>query len=122
MWLIAFILSFGLIVYILTKLNFNPVSQAIFIFFLAILAFLTYRIYRIAHTYTVGDQQTLLTPIIDFFFMPIAQVGRYLTEGITQINVLLFILDFIIETPFKSLFAFTEQWFFFLHSKRENLE
>jgi hypothetical protein len=54
--------------------------------------------------------------------MPIAQVGRYLTEGISQINIFVFVLDFIIETPFKGLFSFAEQWFFFLHSKRENLE
>lgn len=122
MWLVAFISSFGLIIYTLTNLHFNLVSQGVFIFFLAIVAFLTYRIYRIAHTYTVEDQQTLLTPIIDFFFMPIAQVGRYLTEGISQINVFVFILDFIIETPFKGMFSFAEQWFLFLHSKRENLE
>lgn len=122
LWLVAFLCSFGIIIYILTRLQFNLVSQGVFIFFLAIVTFFTYRIYRIAHTYTVEDQQTFMTPIVDFFFMPIAQVGRYLTEGIAQINILIFIFDFIIETPFKGLFAFAEQWFLFLHSKRENLE
>ena len=40
----------------------------------------------------------------------------YLTEGISQINILLFLFDFIIETPFKGLFAFFDQWFVYLHN------
>jgi len=51
----------------------------------------------------------------------LARVGQKLTEGISQINIFLFILDYVIETPFKSLFSFFDQWFFYLHSKREDL-
>lgn len=122
LWVATFILSFGLVVYVLTKLHFNIVSQGIFLFFLAIVCFLAYRINRTASIYTVETRQGLLTPIVDFFILPIVQTGRYLTEGISQVNILLFILDFIIETPFKGLFAFFEQWFLFIHSKRDNLE
>lgn len=121
LWLTTYLLSFGLVIFILTKLHFNFVSQSVFLFFLAIVSFLSFRINQTAHLYTVEDKQGLLSPIIDFFFMPIARVGRHLTEGISQINIFLFILDFIIETPFKGLVAFFEQLFFFLHSKRENL-
>lgn len=121
-WFAATFASFGLIIYILSILKFNVVSQAVFIFFLAIVFFLIYRIYQIAHSYTVSNKQSFLTPIVDFLFLPVAQVGRYLTEGFAQINIFLFILDFVIETPFKGLFAFFEQWFFFLHTKREYLD
>lgn len=122
LWLATFFLSFGLIVFVLSKLHFNLVSQGVFLFFLAIVSFLSYRIYLLAHTYTVEGGQSFATPVVDFFFMPMAQVGRYLTQGIAQLNVLILILDFIIETPFKGFFAFFEQWFFFLHAKRERLE
>lgn len=122
LWLIAFVVSFGGIAYILTQLHFNIVSQAIFIFFLAIVSFMTYRISLIAKTYSVGTKQTLLTPLIDFFFVPVVQVGRKLTEGISQINILLFLFDFIIDAPFKAIFSFSEQLFHFLHSKRDELE
>lgn len=122
LWAAAFILSFGLVIFILSKLHFNIVSQGVFTFFLAIVTFLAFRIYRTAHLYTVVDKQGILTPIIDFFFMPVAQVGRYLTEGISQINIFLFLFDFIIEAPFKGMFGFFEQWFLYLHTKRENLE
>lgn len=122
LWITTFALSFGVIIYILSFLHFNVVSKSVFIFFLAIVSFLSYRINQTAHLYTVEDTQGFFSSIIDFFFIPIVQAGRYLTEGITQINVLLFILDFIIETPFKGLFAFAEQWFVFLRTKREELE
>ncbi len=120
-WLGTYLLSFGAIIYILSRLNFNFVSQVFFIFFFAIITFLSYRINQAANLYRVKDKAGLLTPFIDFFFMPIARVGRYLADGIRQINVFIFVLDMIIETPLKGLIAFFEQWFSFLHSKREDL-
>lgn len=121
-WLLAFVLTFGAIIMGLTKLHFNIASQGVFLFFLAIVSFLAYRIALVPKTYMVEEAQGLLTPVVDFFFMPVVKVGRHLTEGIYQINILIFIFDFIIETPFKGIFAFFEQWFFFLHAKREELE
>ena len=120
-WLGTYLLSFGAIIYALSALRFNFVSQIFFIFFFAIITFLSYRINQAANVYTVRERTRLLTPFIDFFFMPIARVGRYLSDGIRQINVFIFVLDMIIETPLKGLIAFFEQWFSFLHSKREDL-
>lgn len=122
LWFLAFILSFGLVTAILNKLNFNILSQGIFLFFLAIVSFLTYRIYQTANTYTVFARKSLIAPLIDFFFVPIIRVGRRLTEGIAQINFIIIIIDFIIEAPFKGLVGFFEQWFMFLSIKREELE
>lgn len=121
LWLLAFILTFGIVVFILTKLQFYFISQVVFLFFLSLVSFLTYRIGLMSRMYRVEDKPSITSPIIDFFFMPIVRVGRHLTEGIYQVNVLLFIFDLIIETPFKGLFSFFEQWFFFLHAKREEL-
>ena len=121
LWGATFIVSFGAIIFILSKLHFNIVSMGIFAFFLAIVTFLAYRIRITAREYNVEDRQGLLTPLIDFFFMPFARIGRYLTEGISQINILIFIIDFAIETPFKVILEFFEKWFFFLHTKREDL-
>lgn len=122
LWLLSIVLVFGIIGIFLSKLHFNLLSQAIFLFFLAIVSFLTYRIYQTANTYTVIFKLNLFTPIIDFFFVPIIRVGRKFTEGIAQINFILIIIDFIIEAPFKALVGFFEQWFSFLAAKREELE
>lgn len=121
LWVLAFVLSFGAIYYLLTLANFTIINTLVFIFFLTIVSFLTYRISQMAGEYTFEAKQSLVTPLVDFLFMPIIRVGRQLTEGIVQLNLLLFILDFVIETPFKGMFAFFEQWFLFLHTKREEL-
>lgn len=122
LWSIGFIVSFGAIVLVLTNLDFNIVSQGIFIFFLAIVSFLAYRIALLANVYRVGEKQGLGTLLVDFLFMPIIRVGRNLTQGISKINIFLMLFDFFIEAPFKYLFAFFDQWFYFLHSKTEELE
>lgn len=122
LWLTTFLISFGFIIYVLTSLHFNIVSQGVFLFFVAIVSFLSYRINQTAHVFTLDDKQSIKTLIADFFFLPVARVGMYLTEGISQVNIILFLFDFVIETPFKGLFAFFDQWFLYLHSKRENLE
>jgi len=121
LWFGAFIVSFGLIISILNKLEFSVASQGIFIFFMAIISFFTYRISQTAHSYTVPARQSFFAPIMDFFFMPIIRVGRRFTEGLSQINILIYVFDYLIETPFKEIFGFLEQWFFFLQTKREEM-
>jgi len=122
LWLVAFGISFGAIIYVLTQLHFNVISQTIFIFFLAIVSFLSYRIALIANVYRVGEKQGLGTLLVDFLFMPVIRVGRKLTQGIARVNIFLMLFDFFIEAPFKYLFAFFDQWFYFLHAKTEELE
>jgi hypothetical protein len=122
LWILITLLVFGLIVTLLAKLHFNLLSQGIFLFFIAIISFLTYRIYQTANIYTVVSRQGVIGTILDFFFVPVIRVGRKLTEGIAQINFILIIVDFIIEAPFKGLVGFFEQWFLFVANKREELE
>jgi len=122
LWLLAFFLSFGAIIYTLFQLHFNLISQAIFVFFLAIVSFLSYRISLLANVYRVGEKQGIGTLFVDFLFMPVIRVGRKLTQGIQRINIFLMLFDFFIEAPFKFLFAFFDQWFYFLHGKTEELE
>lgn len=122
LWFITFVLSFGAIVYLLSTLQVNPLSQAIFIFFLAIVSFVSYRINQTAHMYLIKDKKDNIRSLaFDFFFMPFIYVGRRLTTAISQINIILFVFDFIIETPFKGIVAFFEQWFLFLRNQREKL-
>ena len=120
-WLAGFILSFGLIIYVLNRLKFSPASQGVFIFFMAIISFLTYRISQTANSYTILARQSFLSPVLDFFFMPVIKVGRRFTEGLSQINIFIYVFDYLIETPFKEIFGFLEQWFFFLQTKREEM-
>ncbi len=122
LWLLAFTLSFGVIIYVLSALKFNFISQSVFIFFLAIVSFISYRINQTANMYTISrDRQNISNVLFDFFFMPVIQVGRDLTENISKLNLFLFVFDFIIEAPFKGIFAFFEEWFLYLRTQREKL-
>jgi hypothetical protein len=121
LWWGAFILIFGYMDVILKNLKFSAASQGIFIFFIAIISFLTYRIQQTAYSYTIQIRQNFLSPVWDFLFMPIIKVGRRFTEGIAQINIFIYIFDYLIETPFKEVFGFLEKWFFFLQTKREEM-
>lgn len=122
LWILAFILSFGAVILVLSKLHFNLVSQGIFIFFLTIVSFISYRINQTAHMYTISDdKQNLKSVLFDFFFIPFIDLGRHLTENISKINLLIFVFDLIIETPFKVIFSFFEEWFLYLRTQREKL-
>jgi hypothetical protein len=121
LWWAAFIIVFGYMDYILRQLKFSPASQGIFVFFVAVISFLTYRINQTAYSYTISVRQNFLSPVVDFFFMPIVRVGRRFTEGLSQINIFIYIFDYLIETPFKEIFGFLEKWFFFLQIKREEM-
>ena len=122
LWIFAISLSLGAIVFVLDNLGFNRVSELVFIFFLAIVSFISFRINQIAHMYTVSDgKQNLKSVLTDFFFMPFIHLGRNLTENISKLNLFLFIFDYIIEAPFKGIFAFFEEWFLYLRTQREKL-
>lgn len=72
--------------------------------------------------YTVAsDKHSFASVLFDFLFVPVIQAGRRLTENISKINVFLFFFDLFIETPFKVIFGFFEQWFLFLRAQREKL-
>lgn len=122
LWILSIFLTLGIIWILLDKLQFNDLSKVIFIFFIAIISFLSYRIYQTADSYRVLKKPNLFTPLFDFFFVPIIRVGQRLTEGVAQINFILIAIDFIIEAPFKSMIGFFEQWFLFVANKREQLE
>src|SRR3989344_333449 len=86
-----------------------------------IISFLTYRITQTASSYTIPARQNFLAPVWDFFFTPVIRVGRRFTEGLSQINIFIYIFDYLIETPFKEIFGFLEKWFYFLQTKREEM-
>lgn len=119
---IMFGVSFGLIVYLLRLLNFNILSGVLFIFFLTIVSFFAFRLRYLAKQLLVLPRKdNLLGFIIDFLSLPIVRVGRFLSTNFSRVNVFLYILDFIIETPFKMLIEFLEKTMSFINDKREEI-
>jgi hypothetical protein len=120
-YMIGFMISFGIIIFILTKLRFNIASQIIFVFFVALVTLFAYRIRQSAKEYEMIDRQGILEPVIDFFFLPILYAGDFLSKEIAKINIFIFIFDFILEAPLKTIFEVIEEWIRFIRTKKEEI-
>lgn len=120
-YLLAFIVSFGLILKSLTILKFNILSKIVFVLFLSGIAFFAYQIRQVAKDYKVSDREGFLSPVADFFMVPILSVGQWVGKGLARFNFLTYIFDFIIEAPLKTIIEVFEELTHFLREKREEV-
>jgi hypothetical protein len=119
---ILFVGIFALIIWGLNSLHFNFVSQAIFLFFICVVSFFAYRVRSISKDYVYQEpHEGIITSFIDFIFLPMIRVGQWLSSQIAKLNVLGFILDFIIEAPLKAFLAVLEEWAHFVRAKKEEI-
>ncbi|MFH1326225.1 MAG: hypothetical protein ABIH48_02035 [Candidatus Falkowbacteria bacterium] len=121
-YIVTFLLSFGLVVWGLLALQFHFVSIIIFVFFLSLVSFFGIRLGKIARAYSVVERkENLFSFFANFFYVPIVGLGKWLSETFSQINVFVFILDFIIESPFKIFVEITEQWSAYVKERKEGI-
>ena len=122
MFTILYIVVFGAIIWLLNSLDFNLLSGALFLFFLTVVSFFALKIRNTAKEYKVLVRKVgLVTFLIDFFSLPIVSAGRWLSTKFKKINVFAFVMDYIIEAPFKIFIAAFEEWLGFLKDKREDM-
>ena len=118
---LTFIITLTLIFELLNLLHFNLVSQAIFLFFVSVVTFFSYRIRQIVNEYHISEKESILAPLFDFFFMPILSIGKFLSQEIARLNFFIFIFDFLIEAPFKFIFEIVEEWISFVRKRKEEI-
>ncbi len=121
-YLLLFFASFGLIVFALKKIDFNIVSIALFLFFLCVVSYFSIRIRQNARELVVTKRKEgIFSFIADLFSIPILQMGQWLSTKLSNINVFVFILDFIIEAPFKTFVEIFEGWIYYIKEEREKI-
>lgn len=119
---ITFFFSFGAVIWGLDKVGFNWVSITIFLFFLALVSFFATRIRRHTKELIVIDQrENIVSFLVDFFYMPVIAVGKWLSEKFSKINVFVFVLDFIIEAPFKIFVQIAEEWTKYVKERKDEI-
>jgi len=119
---ITFFLTFGLIVWILEQIQFSWVSIIIFLFFLAFASFFSIRIRKnLKDLVIVPPKENIFSFIGDFFYVPIVATGKWLSEKFSRINVFVFLLDFIIEAPFKIFVEIAEEWTKYVKERKDEL-
>ncbi len=110
---------FILIYYLLGLIGFKFFNKVIFVFFLTIIAFFAYRISQIAKVYLWKSQGRENSSLTDMILLPILTIGSFLSQGLTRLNFLGFVFDFILEAPFKIILGFVDDWVQFLSVKKE---
>ncbi len=119
---ITFFVSFGAVIWLLEEIHFSWVSVIIFLFFLAFASFFIIRIRRTAKEWLVVDaRENIVGFLIDFFSVPFVATGKWLSGKFARLNVFAFILDFIIEAPFKIFVEIAEQWTRYVRERKEEL-
>lgn len=122
LYLATFLVSFGMIVYVLDWLKFNIVSGFLFIFFLTIVSFFGIKIRQSIKDFVVVEgRESVFGFIFDLLTLPIIRAGRFISERFSQVNVFVFVLDLIIEAPFKLFVQIFEEWIKFLKEKKEEI-
>lgn len=118
---LTFLITLTLIYEFLKNIGFNLVSQVIFVFFVSVVTFFSYRIRQVTKELRLEEKESIFTPIIDFFFMPILSLGKFFSSEIAKLNFFIFIFDFIIEAPFKLIFEVVEEWISFVRKRKEEI-
>ncbi|PIR94840.1 hypothetical protein COT95_02005 [Candidatus Falkowbacteria bacterium CG10_big_fil_rev_8_21_14_0_10_37_6] len=119
---VMFLASFGLVIWGLVAINFNIISIVIFILFLSFVSFFGIRLARFARAYAVVEnRENIFSFFANFFYVPIIGLGKWMSETFSQINLFIFILDFIIEAPFKIFVEIFEQWSTYIKERKEEV-
>ena len=119
---VTFLFSFGAVIWALNKINFNWVSIVIFLFFLTLVSFFASRIRRgIKEVFVVEPKENILSFLSDFFYTPIILAGKWISEKFSRVNVFVFILDFIIEAPFKIFVEVAEEWSRYVKERKDGI-
>ena len=118
---LTFLITLSLIYEFLSNLGFNLVSQSIFIFFVSVVSFFSYRIRQVTKELRLEEKTSILAPVGDFFFMPMLALGKFFSSGLSKLNFFIFIFDFIIEAPFKLIFEVVEEWIGFVKKRKEEI-
>ncbi|MDP2629937.1 MAG: hypothetical protein Q8P56_00860, partial [Candidatus Uhrbacteria bacterium] len=108
---------FGAILAILQSLEFNVVSMALFYIFFFFVSYFTFRIRYNANRWKVLGDGTF-PAMVNLLAVPVVRTGHWLSRKFSTVNIFVFILDFIIETPFRHMLSFWNQ---FVRYLRENV-
>jgi hypothetical protein len=98
-----FAVSFGAILAGLLALDFNVVSILLFFAFLTLVSYFGLRIRTIARQWEPAPEKVgTIAMVWSLFTNPIIRTGRWFSIRFSSVNVFVFLLDFLVEVPFKA--------------------
>ncbi len=117
-----FMLIFWRLFLFLDQLEFSLPAILIFVVFLGLVSFLAMRIRRsVDDIRVVPKKEGAIGIFFSFLSLPILEFGRWLTSHISQLNLILFVMDLVLEAPFKVSIDIIEEWFAFVRDRKEEI-
>ncbi len=122
-YLLSFIVSFGFIIKVLTKLQFSILSQIIFLMFISLISFAGLKLRQRSKELVIKEDKrgVFFTGLLVFFAMPIVRTGKWLSGKLTKYNIIMVFINAFIEMPLQIFFEFMEQMMSFLREKKEEI-
>lgn len=122
-YLSTFLITFGLIIWGLTKLRFSWLSMVIFIVFVSLICFAGLRIRQRSKELSVEkEKESGWVFWIELFSFPLVRMGKWLSAQWTKFNIIIIIFNIILEVPFQIFVEFLENWRRFLKEKKEEIQ
>jgi len=119
-WIFFFV--FGSIAFILLDFGFNLVSIGVFYVFLSLVMLFSFRVrYTAGELNVTGERESFLSHLFTNLTLPFLNLGVWLSKGLSKLNFLLVIMDFLIEAPFKKIMSVFEEWTGFIRERREEV-
>lgn len=122
LYTILFLVIFWALFSMLDLLGFSLVGMFLFVVFLGLVVFLAFRVRRAVDEVRLEvEREGFFSTLFSFIGLPILEFGRWLARNIRQLNVLLFLMDRVLEAPFKLLIDVIEDWFSFVRDRKEEI-
>ncbi|MBD3244692.1 MAG: hypothetical protein GF335_01730 [Candidatus Moranbacteria bacterium] len=122
-YLLIFGATFGAVIWLLVYLDFNILSAAIFLVFMGTVSFFGALIRQtVRDLVVIKEKEGLISLFFDTMLLPFVRFGRWLSTNFSRVNVFIFLLDVLIEAPFKMVVRLFQSWIDFLKRKREEVD
>ncbi len=116
------LISFGFIFLIFNYFHFPVTSMVINFIFIALILFAGTAIQKIANELTMEEtKEGILEFIADVLFLPITEIGRWMSETWKQYNAIAALFSALIDMPFSTFVEFLERWRYFIKERKEDL-
>ena len=123
LFLLAYIFSYGIIIWALNSLHFNVVSGWLFVLFITLVTYLAIRIRFTAERFWIIERGTRIgRELLYFFALPILWSGRWLVKRFSQYNFFIAFFDLLFEAPYKTLIFLFRDFADFTREKREMMD
>jgi len=122
-YLVGATASFGFIYWAFIYFGFPVVSTIINIVFIALILFAGKAIQRRARELTIEqEREGFLEFISDILLLPIAELGRWMSNTWKQYNAIAAFFSALIDMPFSAFVEFLERWRYFIKERKEDIQ